>query len=183
MGKTIAGLRITLDGFADDSDNWSFDYANEEVMAALAADMAAMGTMVLGRKTYEMFAGFWPGQENPVADVMNSVPKVVLSSTLAKAEWQNSTLVSTGVAQFLTDLKTKSDKDIRVVGSLSVVRSLWADGLLDELQLFIYPLVRGRGERLFLDGLDEARMRVVKSETFSNGVLHVTYQRDNAGRE
>ena len=175
MGKIVAGLRITLDGIAGDADHWFAPYAEGQVQHALGANMATMGTMVLGRRTYEIFAATWPGKHNPIADVMNNVPKLVVSSTLENADWQNSTVVNTDIAATLTELKRGSQKDIRVVGSLSVVRHLIAEDVLDELELFIHPLILGHGQRLFTD-VDQLRLRLASSETFDNGVIHAVYQ-------
>ena len=176
MGKTVAGLRVTLDGIAGDADRWFAPYAPGQVQAALGANMAAMGTMVLGRRTYEIFFGAFAGQQNPVADIMNSTPKVVVSTTLEKADWNNSTVIGGDVVATLAKLKTASEKDVRVVGSLSLIRQLLAQRALDELELFVHPIVLGHGERLFDESLRELMLAVASSETFDNGVIHVIYR-------
>jgi dihydrofolate reductase len=176
MGKIVAGLRVSVDGVAGEADKWSFDYLNPEVQQAIGANMAQMGTMMLGRVTYDIFAASWPGQEGPIADVMNNIPKVVVSTTMKEATWQNSTLINSDVTAAITELKEKADHEIRVVGSLTLVRSLLQDNLLDELGLFIHPLFVGGGERLFIDGLTPAKLELVQSQTYSNGVIYTTYR-------
>ena len=173
----VAGERRgEADELAGDADRWFAPYAPGQVQAALGANMAAMGTMVLGRRTYEIFFGAFAGQQNPVADIMNSTPKVVVSTTLEKADWNNSTVIGGDVVATLNKLKTESEKDVRVVGSLSLIRQLLAQRALDELELFVHPIVLGHGERLFDESLRELMLAVASSETFDNGVIHVIYR-------
>ncbi len=107
---------------------------------------------------------------------MNSTPKVVVSTTLEKADWNNSTVIGGDVVATLNKLKTESEKDVRVVGSLSLIRQLLAQRALDELELFVHPIVLGHGERLFDESLRELMLAVASSETFDNGVIHVIYR-------
>jgi dihydrofolate reductase len=139
--------------------------------------------MLLGRVTYQEFAGFWPqqGSEVELADFMNETPKLVVSTTLDNLDWQNSTLIKGDVAAELTKRKQEPGKDISVVGSPTLIRSLLRDGLLDELRLLLHPIVVGRGKRLFEDGGEQTPLKLADSKAFSTGVLFLTYE--PAGKE
>jgi dihydrofolate reductase len=138
--------------------------------------------MLLGRVTYQEFAGYWPRQSSDVeaADFMNNTPKIVVSTTLESADWQNSRLIKSNVAEELTKLKQQPGKNIGITGSPTLVRSLLRDNLLDELRLLVHPLVVGKGKRLFPDGIDQILLKLVDAKTFSTGVLDLTYLRAGA---
>jgi dihydrofolate reductase len=146
--------------------------------AVVDAQMAAADTMLLGRVTYEEFAGYWPHQGSDVelADYMNNTPKLVVSNTLQTLDWQNSTLIKGNIVEELTRRKQQPGKNISVVGSGTLVRSLLRDALLDELRLLVHPIVVGRGKRLFPDGIEQQGLKLVETTTFSTGVLYLTYQ-------
>ena len=178
MRKIVAGLFISLDGVVEAPDQWHFPYFNDEMGEAVSAQMAAADTMLLGRVTYQEFAGYWPqqGSEVELADHMNNTPKFVVSTTLDSAEWQNTTLIRGNVVEELTRLKQRPGKDISIVGSPTLVRSLLRDGLLDELRLLVHPIVVGRGKRLFEQGSDQTALKLAESKTFGTGVLYLTYE-------
>jgi dihydrofolate reductase len=177
MRKVVAGLFISLDGVVEAPETWHFPYFNDEMGQAVGAQIAESDTMLLGRRTYEEFASYWPNQGSDVelADVMNGTPKLVASTTLKELDWQNSTLIEGDVAEALTELKAGPGKDISITGSPTLVRSLLGAGVLDELRLLVHPIVVGTGKRLFPDGTDRAPLKLAKSETFSTGVLSLTY--------
>jgi dihydrofolate reductase len=178
MRKIVAGLFISLDGVVESPDRWHFPYFNDEMGQAIQTQMDAADTMLLGRVTYQEFAGFWPQQssaEVPMADYMNDTPKLVVSTTLESVEWQNSTLITGNVAEELTKLKAQPGKNISITGSATLVRSLLRDGLLDELRLLVHPIVVGRGKRLFPDEGGQTALTLVDSKTFSTGVLSLSY--------
>jgi dihydrofolate reductase len=161
-------------------ERWSFQFHNDEMAQANASGMAAADAMLFGRLTYQEFAAFWPYQnsaEQPFTDYLNNTPKYVVSTTLEEPlEWQNSTLIKDDVAEEIANLKQQPGKDIAIVGSGTLVRSLLRDRLLDELGLMVHPIVLGRGKRLFEDGIDEMALELVDSKTFSTGVLYLTYR-------
>ena len=177
MRKIVAGLFISLDGVVEAPETWHFPYFNDEMGQAVGAQIAESDTMLLGRRTYEEFASYWPNQGSDVelADVMNGTPKLVASTTLNQVDGQNSALIEGDVAEALTKLKAGPGKDISITGSPTLVRSLLSAGVLDELRLLVHPIVVGTGKRLFPDGSDRAPLRLAKSETFSTGVLSLTY--------
>jgi dihydrofolate reductase len=177
MRKIVAGLFVTLDGVVEAPERWQFPYFNDEVQQVIGARMAGSDTMLLGRRTYEEFAAYWPskaGEGDPVADHMNNTPKLVVSTTLNTVEWENSTLIQGDVTEQLAKHKEQHGKDISVVGSAKLVRSLLRANLLDELGLMVHPIVVGKGKRLFEDGAD-IRLELLDSRTLATGVLSLTY--------
>src|SRR5687768_10530229 len=143
MRKIVAGLFITLDGVVESPEQWHFPYADAEMNAIIGSQAAASDTMVFGRRTWEAFAEYWPhqGDENPMAAVLNAVPKLVASTTLGSADaWANSSIISGDVAAVLARLKETDGKDISITGSGSLVRALLEAGVLDELRLLVHPI-------------------------------------------
>jgi dihydrofolate reductase len=184
MRKVTAGLFVSLDGVIESPDKWHFPYFNDEMGEAVGAAMAQADAMLLGRVTYQEFASYWPGvssEDQPFADYMNNIPKYVVSTTLSKAEWNNSTLIKGNVAEEIAKLKQQPGKNIGITGSATLVQSLLQDDLLDELGLMIHPVVVGSGKRLFKEEGDLKALKLVDSKTFTTGVVSLTYQ--PAGKE
>jgi len=175
MRKIVANFFISLDGVVERPDQWHFPYFNDEMGEVVGSGMAESDTMLLGRKTYEEFAAFWPSQSEPPADHMNGVQKVVVSTTLHSADWQNSTLIRGNLAEELGRLKNQPGKVIGTVGSATLVRSLLREGLLDELRLLIHPIVVGSGAKLFDGDTGKVPLKLVSSRTFSTGVTYCVY--------
>jgi dihydrofolate reductase len=179
MRKVVAVELVSLDGVIESPEEWAFAYSNDEMEEANAAGMAASDALLLGRATYEGLAAFWPNQPGgtPMVDYINSVPKYVVSTTLEEPlGWNNSALIKGDVAEGVAGLKRQPGKDITILGSGTLVRSLLADDLLDELKLMVLPVVLGGGKRLFDDGGDRKVLEFVDSKTFSTGVLYLTYR-------
>jgi dihydrofolate reductase len=178
--KLVAVELVSVDGVMESPEEWAFSYSNDEMEEANASGMAASDAMLLGRVTYQEFASYWPYQnsaDQPYTDYLNNTPKFVVSTTLEEPlEWQNSTLIKGNVAEEIAELKRQPGKDITIVGSGTLVRSLLRDDLLDELRLMVHPVVLGDGKRLFEDGGDRKALRLVDLKTFSTGVLYLTYQ-------
>jgi dihydrofolate reductase len=188
MRKLVAVELVSLDGVMESPEEWAFSYSNDEMEEANTEGMAASDAMLLGRVTYEGLAAFWPNQpaSTPMVDYINSVPKYVVSETLEEPlGWNNSTLIEGGVTEGVAELKRRPGKDITIIGSGELVRSLFEDGLLDELRLMVHPLVLGGGKRLFEDGVDRTTLELVDSRTFATGVVYLAYRRageQGAGR-
>jgi dihydrofolate reductase len=179
MRKIVAGLLISLDGVVESPGEWGFSrYFNDEMKEGIAAGIAQADAVLLGRRTYLEFAKVWPNQGSDVlmADFLNNSPKYVVSTTLSRLEWANSSLVTGDLAEHLGKLKQRSGKNILIPGSPRLVRSLLRDGLLDELSLNICPLVVGSGMRLFDEVTAQIRLKLVDSRTLSTGVVGITYQ-------
>jgi dihydrofolate reductase len=176
MRKIVAGLMISLDGVIEIPEQWMGPYFNPELQQAIGSMMAAQDAMLLGRVTYEMFAAHWPQQTGELADTMNNTAKYVVSGSLTSADWQNSTLIPAADAfAEIAGLKQRPGKNIGMTGSATLVSSLLREGLLDELHLFVFPVVLGSGKRLFAAPGDKLPLRLIDSATFDTGVVHLTY--------
>lgn len=175
MRKIVSNLFISLDGVVEAPDKWSLRYWNDEIGQVVGSGMAAADAMLLGRVTYEGFAEAWPGQADEGAEFMNSVRKYVLSSTLSDVSWNNSTLLTGDSAEAIRTLKVSTGGDIMTSGSPTAVRWLLSEGLVDELNLLLYPIVVGRGKRLFAEDGPAFPLALKKSATFGNGVVQLTY--------
>jgi dihydrofolate reductase len=176
--KVVAVELVSLDGVMEAPEEWAFLYSNEEMEAANAKGMAASDAMLLGRTTYEGLAAFWSHQPagTPMVDYINNVRKFVVSSTLEEAGWNNSTLLQDNALEQIAGLKQQPGKDITIIGSANLVRSLLKAGLLDELRLMVHPVVLGGGKRLFEDGGEQEILELVGSETFGTGVISLAYR-------
>jgi dihydrofolate reductase len=179
MRKIIAGEFISLDGVIESADQLTGRYFNDELGQALGGTMAETDTLLMGRVTYQQFVPSWAGKtgtEDPVSAHM-SKPKFVISTTLNDTtEWAGSNLLKGNVAEQLTRLKDEPGKNILVLGSATLVQWLLREGLLDELDLLVFPVVLGHGKRLFDTEGSHAELTLTHCEAFSTGVLHLTYQ-------
>jgi dihydrofolate reductase len=181
MRKLIVSEFLTADGVMEAPNEWHGPYFDDDMARTVGEQMAASDALLLGRTTYEGFAVAWPAMPGaPGADHMNGVAKYVVSTTLEKAEWNNSTVISDDPAAAITALKERDGGDITVMGSATLVQWLLRQGLVDEIALLVDPVIVGRGKRLFQDGLPAVPLTVVASEMFKSGVHHVVYapQRD-----
>jgi dihydrofolate reductase len=169
---------MSLDGVVESPEKWQIPYFDDEMGAEIGSQMAACDTLLLGRRTYEEFAAFWPqqGSDAGPAGFMNNTPKVVVSTTLDTVEWQSSTLLQGDVANAVSDLRAQPGKDVLVTGSITLVRSLLLYGLLDELSVMVCPVLVGSGKHLFEDGGHSVPRALVDCNPFASGVLSLTYQ-------
>jgi dihydrofolate reductase len=177
MGKIAVHEFITLDGVIE-APTWTFDYPFDPKMGeSIGAIMGSSKALLLGRRTYEQFAQAWSGrtaEDDPGAPFMNESPKYVVSATLNDAEWNNSTIVGAYSPQTVRAVKDRIDGNIYVSGSGTLVRAMLADGLVDELHLFVFPLTLGAGQRLFSDG--PAKFELAGTEPYESGAVHLTYR-------
>jgi len=182
--RTLAAtLFMTLDGVVEAPDKWSFPFWSDETGKFKSDELRATDALLLGRVTYEGFAAAWPGRkdEEGFADRFNSMPKYVASKTLKKLEWKNSHLIKGDLAAEVSKLKQQPGRDVVIHGSPTLIRSLLPHDLIDEYRLLVYPIVLGRGKRLF-DEASQAKLKLAESETFSKGVVKLVYRRDDAGK-
>ncbi len=182
--ELVVTENITLDGVIDATGGW-FDPAgdegvdNSDVLEALHRQMEVEDALLLGRVTFESFRGYWPQQvddQTGITQHLNAVAKYVVSGTLEDPEWENSTILRGPLEEEVRTLKDAPGKEIGVTGSISVVRSLIAAGLVDEYRLFVYPVVLGRGERLFAGATGVTKLRLVKATPFRSGIVLMSYR-------
>ena len=183
MRKVASWLFLSLDGVAEAPGEWQPPEIFDETMIAdLNAQMGAEDAMLLGRVSYQEWAQYWPtSTDEPYASHINNLPKYVVSTTLDKVEWgkwAKPTLIKGNLAEEIAKLKAQPGKNIGVGGSPTLVRSLLQADVLDELKLMIHPIVVGSGKRLFPDGGELKKMKLIDSKTTSTGVVIVTYQPD-----
>ena len=179
MGKITVHEFVSLDGVYEDP-RWTGQFAFAEAMGRTIGELtAASSTILLGRHTFEMFAPAWSNrspEDDPGVPFFNDTKKYVVSSTLGSADtWQNSEIVGPYDADTIRRLKQQADGNIYISGSGTLVRALLADNLVDELHLFVYPVVLGAGARLFADATATTSLSLLASEAYDNGVLHLTY--------
>ena len=168
---------VSLDGVVESPEKWSFPFWNDEIGKFKQNETFASDALLLGRVTYEGFAAAWPGRKDPegFADRFNSMPKYVASTTLKKLGWNNSHLIRGDVPREVAKLKRGPGQDIVIHGSPGLVRSLMPHSLIDEYRLLVYPIVLGKGRRLFDEG-SAANLRLSESQVFDTGVVKLIYR-------
>ena len=195
MGKVVVGTFVTVDGVMQapggpDEDReggfehggWLVPYFDDAMGQLIDEWTTAADALLLGRKTYEIFAAHWPRMpaDDPTAAKLNSVPKYVASRTLDLVEWRNSTLLHGDVAQAVAELKERVEGEIQVTGSGDLIQTLVAADLVDEYRLWVFPILLGTGKRLFAGGTIPRALRLADTRTFATGVAVHTYERAGA---
>ena len=177
MRKLTVAEFISLDGVVEAPETWHFPYVDEELMGAVQASGAAMDTMLLGRVTYQTFAGAFADApaDDPVAAQLNRPEKVVVSTTLRDPSWGPVTVLDGDVVAGIRALKERPGGDILTTGSVSLVRTMLAAGLVDELQLMIHPLAVGSGRRLFEESGPQVPLTLARADVFASGVVNAIY--------
>ena len=180
MRKVVVTEFMTLDGVIE-NPQWTVPYWNDEIASFKQAELFAADAQLLGRVTYEGFAAAWPDQtdEEGFADRMNSMPKYVVSTTLDKAEWTNSTIIRDDVAEAIRTLKQQPGENILVGGSATLIQWLIAQDLVDEYHLLVYPVTLGQGIRLFQNG-SAVKLKLVQAQPYSSGVVGLIYTPDRS---
>lgn len=180
MGALHVHEFVSLDGVID-TPVWTFDYGFDPLMGeAIGAVTDRCRGLLLGRTTYEMFEQGWSDrtvEDDPGAPFFNDSTKYVVSSTLAEATWRNSEIIGGYDPDRIRRLKEEEEGDLYVSGSGTLVRALLADGLVDELHLFLYPTARGAGPRLFTEEIPPGALTLARSESYANGVVYLGYRR------
>ena len=187
MKKVVASIFVTLDGVMEDPGGaegfdlggWSFKYGgrSDDDMNHAGDLLRGSDALLLGRKTYEGFAKAWPGMKGSdwYADRMNNLPKYVVSSTLDKAEWNNSTIINRDFVKEVAELKRQPGQNILIFGSGELVNGLLRHGLLDEMRLLVHPVVLGRGKRLFADG-SPVGLAAADAKVFRSGIVLLVFE-------
>jgi dihydrofolate reductase len=174
MRKIVIATFLSLDGVME-NPGWTFPYWNDEIANFKAEETNASDALLLGRVTYQGFAAAWPNSTDQGAPYFNSVRKYVVSTTLDKAEWNNSQIISENVVEEIRKLKQQDGRDITVHGSGKLAQTLIANDLVDVYRLLVYPVVLGKGQRLFEEGTT-ATLNLVETRSFSSGVAALIYE-------
>src|SRR3954451_5679349 len=185
MAKVISTLFISADGVAEIDPDWHFPYFDENMGRAVTEDYDTSDVLLLGRETYDSFAGAWPdreaagGEDAGFAKALGDARKIVVSNQDLTFTWRNSEQLDGDLVEAVTALKNEpGGSTIAMSGSVSIVRQLLAAGLLDELHLLVHPIAVRQGMRLFDDGDGPIPLRLVSAETFATGVLNLVYGPD-----
>ncbi len=188
--KLVVTSFVTVDGIVEGPgfdehrsgrNAWALRVQNDEDQVFNKEQALSAGALLLGRRTWQIWAAFWPtagGADRELADRMNHVPKYVVSNTLKRADWNNSTIISGDIAAAVAKLKAQPGGDLMVFGSPDLVDELLRHDLVDEYRLQIYPVILGSGKRLFRDRIDTHHLRLASSRTFSSGVVLLIYEPD-----
>lgn len=178
MRKIIVAQYISLDGVVESPERWHFPYVSDEFYAAMWAVNARIDTMLLGRVTYDALAATFANapQDDPVAAQLNRPAKVVVSSSLCDPAWARTSVLTGHVAGEVAALKARPGDDILVIGSIQLTRALLRAGLIDELHLFVHPVIVGAGQRLFEDAGPKIALQLAGTSPLPNGVTYATYQ-------
>ncbi len=177
MRKVIASIYMTLDGVMEAPNEWSFQFWSDEAAKFKYDELFASDGLLLGRVTYQGFAAAWPTMEGTgdYGERMNSLPKFVVSKTLQKPTW-NASLISENIAEEVSKLKQQSGQDLLIFGSADLVQALMEHDLIDEYRIMLYPVVVGKGKKLFPEGSEKKALKLVGTKTFSSGVVILSYE-------
>jgi dihydrofolate reductase len=184
MGRLVVTEFVSLDGVMEAPGGeagyahagWVGPYFSDKLGEYKLAEQLAADVLLLGRVTYDSFYGAWPYRDGPMADKINTMDKVVASTTLERSPWAATTVIGGDVPAQVSALKAADNRSILVAGSRTLVQSLLGAGLVDELHLQVFPLVLGSGRRLYPDSVDLTRLELVESMPFSSGVVALTYR-------
>jgi dihydrofolate reductase len=179
--KIVANYFISLDGVVESPDQWHFPYFDDQMGDAVNAGFARSDALLMGGTLYREWSAYWPtSDDQPFANIMNNQTKYVVSRTLDRADWTNTTLIRDDVAARIREIKAQPGKDIAMSGSATLARWLLTEDLLDELNLLVHPIVVGTGARLFPDATPRQPLELVDSTAFRSGVLHLVYRPSSA---
>lgn len=178
MRRIFWQIHTTLDGFMEDPEGnltYTAEVADPDFEKYASEMLAQIDGYIIGRKTYEMFVDYWPKAEGPDAEILNSLPKYVVSTTLESADWNNAQLIKENVVEEIRNLKKETGKDMAVFGSAALASSLIAHGLIDEYRFLVSPFVIGEGGRTFKNIMHFKELRLTKSEAWSSGTVALFY--------
>lgn len=181
MRKIVVSTWMTLDGVFDANTmgEWFLPYDSVGRQKYIREGILACDAILIGRTTYEMLASFWSHQKNDdmgPASKLNSVSKFVVSSTLKKVEWNNSTIIKENIVAEIAKLKQQPGREIQIEGSATLVQSLMGADLIDEYRFLVHPIIMGSGKHFFKDGMHTTGLKLVKTKTLDKGVVLLCYQ-------
>jgi dihydrofolate reductase len=179
LSKLIMWNLISLDGFFEGTEPWSLDWFqslfDDELQQHVLEQLHAAAALVFGRATYEGMAAYWPSASGEIADLMNRLPKVVFSRTLDRGEWQNASLVKSGVGPEIRRLKSLDQGQIYVFGSADLSATLMREGLFDEYRICIVPVVLGNGKPLFGRSTGRRKLKLLEARPLASGCVILRY--------
>lgn len=180
MRKLVVSEGVSLDGVfdAETMGKWAVPYYSEERDEFVRGSVLASDTLLLGRKTYDIQAWYWPNQKEDkygLANHKNKIAKYVVTSTPLQAEWNNSTIINKNVVEAIARLKEQPGKDILIEGSATLVESLAQAGLVDEFRFMVHPVMVGSGKRFFKEGMGMTNLKLIESKPIKLGVVLLTY--------
>src|SRR5262245_26783185 len=182
--RLVVTAFMTLDGIVeapgfdehrDGRNAWALRVQGEEDEAYNEWQLRSADALLLGRRTWQIWAAFWPTATGPLAEQMNLMPKYVVSNSMTRADWNNTTILSGDIRRQVEDLKAQPGGDLVVYGSPDLLDALLREDLVDEYRLLVYPVILGSGKRLFRDRIDTHHLRLIESRTFGSGVVLLTY--------
>ena len=189
MRKLVVSTFVTLDGVMQapggpeedpagsfEYGGWTVNYWNEMLDQFMGEFMSKPADLLLGRKTYEIFAGYWPNSTDPGADVLNNAKKYVASRTLTKVDWNNATLLQGDAGQAVRKLKEENGPELQVHGSSNFLQTLLQHNLIDQFRMLVFPVVIGKGKRLFDQGTVPSGLKLIEGKTTPSGVILAIYE-------
>lgn len=175
--KLIASQFLTLDGVMSAPEQWNSKFLNDtEIVSEILSDFSGSDLLLLGKTTYDFFAARWPSRTSAMADHLNTCAKVVISTTLQSAEWNNTKIIRDNKMEEIVKLKEQPGRNIIVLGSYQLVQSLIVNDLIDEYKLYIHPLTLGKGKRLFDLVTPPLTLKLITARPFASGVIAAVYQ-------
>jgi class 3 adenylate cyclase/dihydrofolate reductase len=187
--RLVVTAFMTLDGVVegpgfdehrDGRNAWALRVQQPEDEVYNSAQLSGADALLLGRRTWQIWAAFWPTATGPLAERMNAVPKYVVSTTLEHSDWNNTTILSADVRQRILDLKAQPGGELVVYGSPDLVGFLLENGLIDEYRILVYPVILGSGKHLFADRIDMQHLRLVHTRTFGSGVVLLVFEPESS---
>jgi dihydrofolate reductase len=175
MRKIVLTIFLSLEGVMEEP-SWTVPYWNDEIAKFKSDEISASDSLLLGQATYQGFAKAWPTSKDEGADRMNEIRKYVVSTTLAKADWNNSSIICENIFDSIRRLKEQPGRDILIYGSGVLARTLLEHQLIDQLNLLVYPLVLGSGKRLFASADGQTKLKLIEHKPFTSGVVALIYQ-------
>jgi dihydrofolate reductase len=184
MRKLFWQMNVTLDGFMEGPKrelDYTAGFVDQDFDRYASAMLQSIDGMLLGRRTYQLFADYWPSANGPDAERMNELPKIVFSRTLERVDWNNSRLVTASVREEVTRLKREPGNDLALFGSADLASTLMRLGLIDEYRILVTPVVLGSGTPMFKHVEDKIALKLLKATTWSSGIVALSYQPQPVG--
>jgi len=177
MSKILVSQFLTIDGVMEAPEKWNPKYPEDaEVVNEILADLSASDFLLFGKTTYDFFAARWPSRTGAMADNFNNLPKLVVSATLEKPTWKNTTIICARAIEEIKKLKEQPGENMLVFGSYKLVQTLMKENLIDEYKLYLYPIALENGKRLFEQGTAVQTLKLIVAKQLASGVISATYQ-------